>query len=246
MKTDSILFYSEGKRIYGNLHLPNKKNPPCIITLHGLESSKDSGKWPILASKLCEAGFACLRFSFRGCGEGKEKSEGNFEDTSLTSRIKDYEAALRFLENTGKVDMNKLGVIGSSFGGMVAIAAQNRKIKAMVVLATPYTLSKPINLQLKTEEEYYVLPSGRRLKKEFFEDLQKYNLLKAIKNTPPILIVHGDTDELVPVEHAYRLYKAAKKPKKLEIIEGGDHTFSQAKDLDRVINLTLEWFKKYL
>ena len=246
MKIESVSFYAEGKRLYGNLHLPANKNPPCIIALHGLESSKDSGKWPILASSFCEAGFACLRFSFRGCGEGTEKSEGDFEDTSLMDRIKDYEAALRFLEETCKVDMGRLGIVGSSFGGMVAIAAQNKKIKSMVTLATPYTLSRPIKPPLKIEEGYCVLSSGRRLKEKFFVDLQKHDLLKAVKDAPPILIIHGSKDELVPVDHAYRLYESAKKPKELKIIEGANHTFSQAKDLDKIIKLSLKWFKKYL
>ncbi|RLG90473.1 MAG: hypothetical protein DRO36_06040 [Candidatus Hecatellales archaeon] len=245
METKPVTFYSEGKKIYGNLHLPNAENPPCVITLHGLESSKDSGKWLVFALKLCEAGFACLRFSFRGCGEGEEKSEGDFEDTSLTGRIKDYEEALNFLRDTGLVDMGRLGVVGSSFGGMVAIAS-GKRVKATVILSTPYTLSKPINLQLKTEKNYWILPSGRRLKKDFFEDLKKYDLLKAVKNVSPILIIHGSMDELVPVEHAYMLYKNAKEPKRLEVVEGGDHTFSNPKNLDRVIGLALEWFKKYL
>ena len=245
MKTSLVTFYSEGKKIYGNLHLPNIKNPPCVIALHGLESSKDSGKWPIFALKLCEAGFACLRFSFRGCGEGEEKSEGDFEDTSLTGRIKDYEEALNFLRDTGLVDMGRLGVVGSSFGGMVAIASEKR-VKATVVLSTPCIIYKPVNLQPKIEENYWVLPSGRRLKKDFFEDLKKYDLLKAVKNVSPILIIHGSMDKLVPVEHAYMLYRSAKEPKKLEIVEGGDHTFSNPKNLDRVISLTIEWFKKYL
>ena len=246
MEIESVSFYVEGKRLYGNLHLPTSENPPCIIALHGLESSKDDGKWPILASRFCEAGFACLRFSFRGCGEGTEKSEGDFEDTSLTDRIKDYEAALRFLGGTGKVDVGRLGIMGSSFGGMVAIAAQNKKIKAMVTLATPYTLPRPIKPPLKIEEGYYVLPSGRRLKEKFFADLQKYDLLHAIKDAPPTLIIHGSKDELVPVEHAYRLYENAKQPKELEIIEGANHTFSQAKDLDKITKLSLKWFKKHL
>ena len=75
--------------------------------------------------------------------------------------------------------------------------------------------------------------------------MQKYDILKAIKDAPPILIIHGSEDELVPVEHAYMLYENAKKRKELEIIEGANHTFSQAKDLDKIIKLSLKWFKKY-
>jgi len=39
----------------------------------------------------------------------------------------------------------------------------------------------------------------------------------------PLLIVHGDEDDTVPVEEAYRLYEAAREPKELFIVEGGGH-----------------------
>lgn len=240
--TDRVAFYSEGKKINGNLHLPKRKSPPCVVTLHGLDSSKDSRKWSILASNLCEAGFACLRFSFRGCGKGEARSAGAFEDTSLTGRIKDYQTALQFLEETDKVNIKRVGVIGSSFGGMVAIAAPNRKIKAMISLATPYQLLNPS----KNEEGGYILPSGRRLTDKFFQDVQKYDLLKAMKEAPPILIIHGSKDLIVPVEQAYRLYKSANEPKALEIVEGANHRFSQTKNLDTVLHLSRGWFNKYL
>jgi len=241
-----VEFYCEGQRIFGNLHLPHT-GAPCIIALHGLESSKDSGKWPTVASRLSEEGYACLRFSFRGCGEGEEKSEGEFEDLSLTGRIRDYESALEYLENKGEVDTNRLGVISSSFGGMVAIAAQNKRIKAMVALATPYKIPRFETPQIpKLEGDYYVLPSGRRFKKSFYEDLRSYDLLKAVKHSPPLLIVQGSLDGIVPIEHARKLYENAPHPKRLEIVQGADHLFSKSEHLNTAIDLSLKWFKKYL
>ena len=245
-QSELVTFYCHGKRIFGNLHLPYK-GAPCIIALHGLESDKDSGKWPIIASRLYREGYACLRFNFRGCGNEPEKSEGLFEETCLTDRIEDYRAAINFLWDSGKVDVNRLGVIGSSFGGMVAVAAQDKRIKAMVVMATPYRI--PVLGEPKFSRElgtYYELPSGRRLKEKFFKDLEKYDLLNAVKKAPPTLIVHGSMDEIVPVEHALKIYEAAPEPKRLEIIDGGDHTFSRAEHLNRAIDLSLEWFNKYL
>jgi len=236
-----VTFYSENQRIVGNLHLPCR-NAPCIITLHGLESSKDSGKWPLVAARLYDAGIACLRFNFRGCGSGPEKSAGEFEDVSLTGRIRDYQAALRFLHETGKVDTSRLGVIGSSFGGMVALAAQDVRIKAMVVLSTPYTMPEP----RRAVGGYYLLLSGRRLKSGFYEDLRTYQVLEAIKSAPPLLILHGSADELVPVEHARQLYEAAREHKQLEILPGADHVLSRSEDLNRAIELSVEWFKRYL
>jgi len=244
MDVEPVSFYSEGRKLLGNLHIPFK-GAPCITLLHGLEGHKDSDKWITVASRLSMEGYASLRFNFRGCGEGSEKSEGSFEDTNLTARIRDYKAALDFLESSGKVCIKKLGAIGSSFGGMVAIAAQETRIKALVTLATPYRISRNSKIINQSKDgEYYVLPSGRKLKKSFFDDLEKYNMLELIKKTPPILIIHGKSDDIVPVEHAYKLYKSAAEPKKLEIIENADHTFSTA--LERVMNLSLQWFRRCL
>ena len=239
-----VTFHSEGKKIFGNLDLPRKK-APCIITLHGLESSKDSDKWTTMSFRLSQEGYACLRFSFRGCGDGRERSEGNFKDISLTGRIKDYKSALQFLEDTRKVDMTRVGAIGSSFGGMVAIASQEKKISAITTLATPYKIPRYDKQQIpKDEGKYYMLPSGKRFKKSFYEDLKKHELLKSIKSTPPIQIIHGSSDEIVPLEHAYKLFGAASEPRRIQIIENADHTFSTG--LDKVIELSLDWFKKYL
>ncbi|MEM3732644.1 MAG: alpha/beta fold hydrolase [Candidatus Bathyarchaeia archaeon] len=241
-KMESVTFHCNGKRIFGNLHSPYK-GAPCIIALHGLESDKDSGKWPIMASRLCREGYACLRFNFRGCGEKPEVSEGKFEKTNLTSRIKDFKSALNFLKQNTEIDVRRIGVIGSSFGGMVAIAAQEEAVKALVTLATPYK----IDFIFKKGEDYYVLPSGKKVTKDFLKDLQKYNLLNCIKNlTSPILIIHGESDEVAPVEHAYKLFKAAKEPKRIEIIKGANHTFSNIEHLNKVVELSLSWFKVYL
>ncbi|MCP8310003.1 MAG: alpha/beta fold hydrolase [Candidatus Methylarchaceae archaeon HK02M1] len=241
-----VTFYSENHKIFGNLHLPYK-NAPCIVCLHGLESSKDSGKWLALSSRLCGEGYTCLRFNFRGCGEGMEKSEGEFEDTSLTSRINDYQSALDFLQDTKKLDASRLGVVGSSFGGMVALVAQDKRVKVIVVLATPYKIPR-FDRPLTPKEigGYYFLPSGRKFKKSFYEDLKKYDLLIAVKDSPPLLIIQGDSDDIVPLEHAYRLYDEASEPKKLEVVERADHVFSKPEHLNKVIGLTLAWFKKHL
>ncbi|MEM0049210.1 MAG: alpha/beta fold hydrolase [Candidatus Bathyarchaeia archaeon] len=241
----SIEFYVGGQKIRGNLHLPYT-GAPCIIVLHGLDSHKDSTKWLNVALRLFKEGYACLRFNFRGCGEADEKSDGLFEDTNLTSRIEDYRAALKFLRDCGKVDVQRIGVIGSSFGGMVAIAAQERGIKALVTISTPYTIQSLGETKLECgEETYYLLPSGRRLKEGFYRDLRKYDLLKAVRSAPPILIIHGSSDQLVPVDHAFRLFETAREPKRIEIIDGADHAFTNPEHLNKAISLAIEWFKKH-
>ncbi len=237
-----VKFYSQGLSLFANLHLPYE-GAPCVLMSHGFESSKDGDKWLILSARFYDQGLASLRFNYRGCGEGDEKSGGEFEDTTLTERIKDYKAAIDYLQ-TANINPSRLGVIGSSLGGMIAIAAKDDRVKAIVTLATP---SGPIKRFEEFDKEYIELGSGRKVKRDFYEDSRQYNICQDIgKIHCPILIIQGSLDEVVPVENACELYENANEPKRLEIVEGGNHSFDDAQHLEMVINLSLEWFKRYL
>lgn len=237
-------FLSGSLTLRGDLHIPHD-HAPCIITLHGLEGDKDRGKWPSVASYLYRSGYACLRFNFRGCGE-LEKSDGKFEDLTLSGRIEDYKAALQYIHSDERIDNKRIGVIGSSLGGMVVIAGKQR-VNAVVTMGSPYKVpryGRPLIPQ--KEGDYYILPSGSRFKKDFYEDMQKYDLTQDVKEAPPLMIIHGSSDEIVTVEHAQVLYESAGEPKDLQIIEGADHTFSTPLLLNEALKLAVEWFNKYL
>jgi dipeptidyl aminopeptidase/acylaminoacyl peptidase len=228
MKEKIVKFGEYG--LAGVLHSPSEEAPTCIITCHGLMSSKDSEKYVEISRRLCGEGFAVLRFDFRGCGE----SGGRFEDTSLTGRIEDLESALDFVKEQG---YESIGVMGSSLGGTVAIltAAKDKRVKALVTWATPCHLD-----ELFQEE---VIEGLEKLKL----DAKKYDVVKAVKEMHcPILIVHGSLDEQVPLSHAEVLYENANEPKSIQIIEGADHRLTNSTHRKRAIELTLNWFKKYL
>ena len=243
----SVVIHNQGQKILGNFYLPYE-GAPCIVMSHGFESSKDGNKWPVLSARFYDAGFASLRFSYSGCGEGEEKSEGEFEDTTLTGRVLDYRVVVDFIHQT-KIDRMRLGVIGSSFGGMAALAARDDRIKAMVTLATPSSFPSPSQEELGhiRRKGYFELESGRRLRVDFYDDLCQYNICDEVKKICcPLFIIHGSLDEVVPTEHAYKLYSHANEPKRLEVIEGANHTFDKPGNLEKVINLSIEWFKTYL
>jgi len=243
----TVTFKSQQQLIFASLSLP-RRGAPCIIVSHGLESSKDGSKWPVLARHLHEAGFACLRFSHRGCGEGAEKSQGEFADTTLSSRIQDYRAAIDYIETAG-VDTRRLGVVGSSFGGMVALATGDIRLKALAILSTPCRFQMPSEEILKAyrDDDLFDLPSGNKLKAGFWRDIQQYDLCRSAASLDrPLLIVHGSADELVPVNNAREIYECAQKPKRLEIVEGASHRFDNHEHLERFISLSLDWFRQYL
>jgi len=72
-------------------------------------------------------------------------------------------------------------------------------------------------------------------------------VVKAVKEVHcPVLIVHGSLDKQVPLSHAEVLYENANEPKNIQIIEGGDHRLTNPAHRRRAVELTLDWFKKYL
>jgi dipeptidyl aminopeptidase/acylaminoacyl peptidase len=242
-----VSFFSEGQRIYANYSKP-RDGAPCVVLSHGLESSKDGNKWLILASRLSDAGYASLRFSYRGCGEGPEKSEGAFEASTLTARIKDYRAALEYLQQT-KVRGDRLATIGSSFGGMVALAGQDPRIKTLVCLATPCCLPPLMEHSpaAHSDDGLVQVEPGPLLPATIYDDMADYDLCAAAAQIGcPLLIMHGSKDEVVPVENAQDLYKSAKEPKKLVVMNGANHSFDDPDHLEQAIALTMEWIQQYL
>jgi len=228
MKEKFVRFGEYG--LAGVLHSPADGASACVITCHGFDSSKDSEKYVDIGRRFCGEGLAVLRFDFRGCGE----SGGKFEDTSLTGRIDDLESALDFVE---KQRYGSIGVMGSSLGGTVAVltARKDRRVKALVTWATPCYLDELFRRE--------VIEGFEKLRK----DVRKYDVVKALKETRcPVMIVHGSLDEQVPLPHAKVLYENADEPKNIQIIEGADHRLTNPIHRRKAIELTLEWFKKYL
>ncbi len=214
----------------GVFHSPREEASTCIITCHGLYSSKDSEKYVGIARRFCGEGLAVLRFDFRGCGE----SGGQFEDTSLTGRMEDLESALDFVQEQG---YESVGVMGSSLGGTVAVltAAKDRRVKALVTWATPCHLDELFR------------EGGIKSLEKLMQDIGKYDVIKAVKEVHcPVLIVHGSLDEQVPLSHAEVLYENANEPKDIQIIEGADHRLTDPSHRRRAVELTLDWFKRYL
>ena len=240
-----VSFHSEGQRIYANFYIASD-DAPCILMSHGLEGSKDGDKWLVLSSRFASGGFSTFRFNYRGCGEGVERSEGDFEATSLTGRIRDYKAALDYIQDAG-VTSERIGVIGSSFGGMIALAAKDTRVRAMVILATPYRFPSSLGKESLDRQGYSIIPSGRRISTDINKDVEAYDLCSDVAQVGcPILIIHGSADEVVPTEHAHQLYHHANDPKRLEIIKGANHALDASDHLEQLTTLSFEWLNKYL
>jgi len=238
------------ERLVGDIHLPDSVSGPfpCVIISHGYKSHRDSEKYFQIGHRFPLEGIAVLRFDHRGALSGE--SDGEFEDTTLSRRIEDVTAAIDALAGVPEIDSTRVGLLGSSLGGMDVLMARSDKVKARVVMATPFTFPPPSD-EMKSafgENGYYDYSDGTRIKKEFYEDTQRYNLREEVQQIKcPLLIIHGYLDELVPRHHAEVLYRAVgSEIKDLKMIEGADHAFSELDKLNEVLGYALDWFKKYL
>jgi dienelactone hydrolase len=107
-----VAFLSNNVTIHGTLCIPQFTNSllPGVIIFHGMTSSEDS--YVALAELLAKHGMAALAISMRGHGE----SGGDFTMSTVDEAIADGLAAYDFLTNQTAVDVDRIGLLGSSVG----------------------------------------------------------------------------------------------------------------------------------
>ena len=140
---ENITFKNEkaGVTLAGTLTLPNTKRlHPAVILISGSgPQDRDetiSGHKPflVLADHLTRKGIAVLRYDDRGFG----KSSGNHSEATTHDFAKDVLNAITYLKSRKDIDLDNIGLIGHSEGGIIAplvINQSNNGIAFMVSLA---------------------------------------------------------------------------------------------------------------
>jgi pimeloyl-ACP methyl ester carboxylesterase len=215
------------------LHLPARLPAPCVVACHGLAASKDTDKYVLLGEELPAAGLALARFDFRGCGE----SSGHMAETTIASRIEDVEAVLAFLAADSRLG-HRVGLLGSSLGGFVALHVAARRPGLPVV-----TWSAPASLTELANDD---LEEGRGLGVAFALEYATARYALAPSGVPMHLVIHGEDDEVVGVEHAASLHDIAAEPCDLVLIPGGDHRLTDPVHRKQAASLSREWLLRFL
>ncbi len=237
MKEEKVCFSASAGKLEGIIHYPDNLSSGCIIACHGLYSDKGSDKFVVLGERFAQEGFAFLRFDFRGCG----KSDGEIEDTTITGRKEDLNAALAFVRlHKPSIAHQNIGLLGSSMGGYISllVASSNKMVQAVVAWATPFSFDGL--------RETIAASNSLKVKEDFYHDAKHYDAAIFVAQAKNIMLIHGDSDATVPLGHAKSLYQSAREPRKLEVVKGADHTFSNLKLREKAISYSLSWFKKYL
>lgn len=205
------------------------KQLPTIIFPHGGPISYDSNDFDYWAQFFANRGYAVFRMNFRGsAGYGYEFMKAGLKSWGLEMQ-NDVEDGTRYLIAQGISDPKRICIAGASYGGYAAL---------MGAAMTPDLYRCAISVAGVTDVAYLVKSSRRHtnyevVKEQIGDDLdalyERSPISKADKINIPVLLLHGDKDRVVKVQHSRKMYdelKSLNKPVEYIELENGDHYLS--------------------
>ncbi len=199
------------------LHHPAKTGETTILVFHGNAGAAVYQR--PRGALLVEAGFGVLLAEYRGYpgSTGTPSQEGLFADARAT-----YD----FLKQDSS---GPVALYGSSLGAAVAVQLATERAVSALVLEAPFD-----SMLAVAQRRYPWVPVAPLLKHAFRSDLQ------IAKVTAPILIMHGQKDNVVPLEHGKRLAGLAPQGTAFVEMSGAGHNdLATYGSIDRAI----EFFK---
>lgn len=232
MKEEKVEFYSEGQKVHGILHVPDRTTDKAIIMVHGFGGYAFNEPFEDVAKNLCDNGLNVLRFAFRGYN-----GNDNLSNLTISGEIKDLKSAIDLMQERKII---KIGLLTESLGGGIALLLNDSRIKAMVMMAPSFYVKSVLSISKHKSK------TGER----FWKEVEKINkidvsIIKATKC--PIMIIQGSKDVNVNPEHSKELYNLLAVPKEFVLIENGKHVLTRyPESRKRIIQLSLDWFNKWL
>lgn len=220
---------------------------------HGFLSSKTSSTNNTLTRMLTGHGIATFRFDFFGQAE----SEGPFDQITITLAIEQASAAIDLMRQRG---FRRIGLMGSSFGGLVSIltAAQRTDLHCLALKCPVVDFAEELRLEFgddgiaqwnatDTIPDILGGPDRVKLRYAFYEDcLRQIAYIPARSILAPTVIVQGDKDEHVPLHQSRQLYEELRVKKHLELLPGADHQFTKGADFTRMTQIIADWLIQHL
>lgn len=245
---------AEKADLYFPLQLPKDKKLPAILIIHGggfNDGDKARPREMNIATNLVLQNYVCMSINYKLCRKAG--------DVTWPQAVYDAKAAVRWLRKNAErlqIDPNRIGVIGCSAGGNLA---------TMLALTQPkdgFDLPEPnggVSSAVTCAVDFYGAVDLMN-----YHDMKMFNKTRAEapelyvkaspvtyarKDAPPILLVHGTADAVVPVTQSQTLDAALTKvgaEHQFVIVPDAPHTFHlQPKQRD-LRPLVFEFFGKHL
>ena len=195
-----VLDTADGERVIV-WHVPPRGNKPVALYFHGNGGSLRNRVDRFRA--LTEDGSGLVALSYRGYG-------GSTGTPSEAGLIADALAAYAF--TSARYGSERIVLWGESLGSGVAVALAAQMPVGYLILQSPFTSAADVAAQ-----KYWFVPVRLMMKDQFRSDL------RIGKVAAPVLILHGDRDDIVPIALAERLYGLINAPKRFVRMAGVGH-----------------------
>ncbi|GAB6097876.1 alpha/beta hydrolase [Desulfatiferula olefinivorans] len=229
----------DGTRLHG-WFIPSR-GPSWVTIIHFHGNAANMSAHLKYVSPLAYQGCQVMMFDYRGYGasEGRPSRRGLFEDSM---------AALNYVLSRSDVDPDRVVLLGQSLGGAnavaVAAAAGEGAVRAVVVDSTFYSYRSIVRDKIGQIPllRWFKTPLSYVMATDSFHSGDLIGLLSPI----PVLIIHGTDDEVVPYDHAPRLFDRARDPKTLLTVDGGRHISALTVQGYRYQPMVLDFFREAL
>lgn len=223
-------------------------NRGTIILLHGYGRCKE--QMLPQASFLNKAGFNILMFDFRASGEseGKFITFGNEEKSDLSG-------AVQYLRQRGNIEMDKIGLLGFSMGGAVALLTSSDLPEAKaIVINSSFAHFKSVIKQ--NFNNYFkglpFFPMGlvvlwlmKMRTGTNYPNIDPILQLPKLK-ARPLMVIHGAQDKRIPVEDAFEMYHQAPWLKEFWLVKEAAHEDVYSITKEMYEQKVIQFFNKYL
>lgn len=200
---EDVWFQAEdGTRLFG-WYVDNPATPAVMVWCHGNAGNLIHRLHNL--AELYRTGWSVFVFDYRGYGksEGKASEEGLYSDAL---------GAHRYLTERRGVPPEQLIIFGRSLGAPVAGFLAAKRPAAGLILECPFP-----SVPAVVRAHYYGMPLYLLLGSEF-------NLVEHLRQVSmPVLVIHGELDEVIPLELGREVFEAAPEPKSFYVIPNADH-----------------------
>ncbi|WP_372762239.1 alpha/beta fold hydrolase [Pseudoalteromonas sp.] len=244
-----VSFNSGELTLAGQLELPAGEIKFYALFAHCFTCGKDIAAATRISRALTQQGIAVLRFDFTGLGN----SDGDFANSNFSSNIQDLIAAADHLR--AEFAAPQL-LIGHSLGGAAVLAAADKipEVSAIATIGAPSDAQHVThNFQAHLDEinsagEAKVCLAGREftIKKQFVDDIAKYDKSHISKLKRALLVMHSPMDETVNISEAEKIYAAAKHPKSFISLDNANHLLTNKDDADYAAQIIAAWANRYV
>jgi pimeloyl-ACP methyl ester carboxylesterase len=183
-------------------YAPAREEMPTILYFHG--NAANAANRASKIERMLDDGFGVFYLNNRGYG-------GSGGNPTEENNVADAVAAYDHLARLG-VPAEKIVAYGESLGSGQAVRLAAQRPVAAVVLEAPLTSTVDVGRSV-----YFWLPLKLLL-------TDQYNIERHIGEVAaPLLILHGEQDEVIPVEMGRRNHAAANEPKQIEVLPNAHH-----------------------